>query len=141
MLKSESQNKNFEEYLKLEFVLSNLIKYRFMLSILQQDGGLLPPPISSSYSPPLVWLWGGVCDIWDWDWRWTFDLYTLYWCWKVVGWWVMSDYNVSSGPFLSFEIETWQLEMDQDLGLTVQMILLLLFSIFWDICVEYNKVS
>ena len=59
MLKSESQNKNFEEYLKLEFVLSNLIKYRFMLSILQQDGGLLPPPISSSYSPPLVWLWGG----------------------------------------------------------------------------------
>ena len=75
---------------------------------------LLPPPISSSYSPPLVWfgMKGGggwlSCDIWDWDWRWTFDLYIDvkkfrggWWWW----WWVELDYNVSSGPFLSFEIE------------------------------------
>ena len=41
---------------------------------------LLPPPISSSYSPPLVWFGyggrGGMSwDIWEWDWRWTFYLY------------------------------------------------------------------
>ena len=37
---------------------------------------LLPPPISSSYSPPLVWFgYGGRggCEFWGWDWRWTFE--------------------------------------------------------------------
>ena len=40
-------------------------------------------------------------------WRLTFDLYIdVEKLWVVGGWWVVYlDYNVSSGPFLSFEIE------------------------------------
>ena len=40
-------------------------------------------------------------------WRLTFDLYIdVEKLWVVGGWWVVYlDYNVSSGPFLSYEIE------------------------------------
>ena len=40
-------------------------------------------------------------------WRLTFDLYIdVEKLWVVGGgWWVYLDYNVSSGPFLSYEIE------------------------------------
>ena len=42
------------------------------------------------------------------NWRWTFDLYIdvkKLWGGGWVGGWVVLDYNVSSGPFLSYEIE------------------------------------
>ena len=88
---------------------------------------LLPPPVSSSYSPPLVWfgmvlVWfgkGGGCwvvtfEIEVGDGLLTFILMLKSWG----GWWrwVYLDYNISSGPFLSYEIE---LEMDQDPSLTI----------------------
>ena len=73
----------------------------------------------------MVWYGGGLSfDIGDWDWLVTIgdccdllleiDLWPLYWCWKVMGWvvvmggwWVHLDYNISSGPFLDFDLGDW----------------------------------
>ena len=68
---------------------------------------LLPLPISSSYSPPLVWfgMGGGhlvlTLEIEIDNWTWSFNLYI-----DVKKLWggCASVYNVSSGPFLSYDI-------------------------------------
>ena len=72
----------------------------------------LPPPISSSNSSPLVWFgMGGGVEFWQWRLRWTIGDWPLTFILmlKSYGWWwwvvVYLDYNDSSGPFLSYEIE------------------------------------
>ena len=71
---------------------------------------LLPTYFYLLFPPGLVWGGGrGVKWLWSFlsfyigDWAWTFhnDVKKLLGGW----WWVYLDYNVSSGPFLSFEIE------------------------------------
>ena len=57
----------------------------------------------------IVWYRGGLrFDIGGSDWLLEIDHWPFNWCWKVIGggWLVVYlDYNVSSGPFLSYEIE------------------------------------
>ena len=71
---------------------------------------LILPLTSSYFFLPLSsfgMVWGYSCDIGDWDnWIWSFDLYIVLMlksCEVVVV--VHLDYKVSSGPFLSYEIE------------------------------------
>ena len=64
----------------------------------------LPPTLLHWYG--LVWGGeGGVSfDSGDWNWLLEIDRWPLYWK-GMGGWLVYLDYNVSSGPFLSHEIE------------------------------------
>ena len=85
---------------------------------------LLPPHISSSYSPPLVsfGMGGGGVEFWHWRLRWTIGDWHLTFrlMFKSYGWWwwVYLDYSVSSGPFWVMRL---RLEMDQDPSLTIDV--------------------
>ena len=74
---------------------------------------LLPPPISSSYSPSLVWFgYGRGGELWQWRVRLEIDLWPLYW---VEGWNLLIPPSYSTlllNFFLTHPTSSWRVSDD-----------------------------